>query len=152
MTTGYRKPLPRYYAPTVERPFYEAAKRHELVVQRCLDCGRWVWYARELCPYCMSQNLEWTPVSGKGRVYSFTIVYQPASMGFADDIPIVNINVLLDEGVRMYSKLVDHSPVPEQLTEHNVPEDIRCDMPVEVVFEDVTPEWTLVHFKRVREN
>lgn len=151
MTTPYRKPLPGMYNSALTRPFWEAVKRHELMLQRCKTCGRWIWFPREMCPYCMSQDLEWARASGKGRLYSFTIVYQPASAAFRDDVPYANITVLLDEGVRMNSGLVGHSPIPEVLTQYTVPDDIKVDMPVEAVFDDVTPEWTLVKFRPVRE-
>ena len=137
MTTPYRKPLPSMYNPEVSRPFWEAARRHEVVLQRCNACSRWIWFPREICPFCLSQDLEWGRATGKGRLYSFTIVYQPASRAFADDVPYVNCTVLLDEGVRINTTLVDHTPIGEKVPP--VPEDIRIDMPVEVVFDDVTP-------------
>ena len=149
MTTQYNKPLPRPYNAEVSRPYWEAAKRHELVLQRCKPCGHWVWYPREICPFCLSQDLDWAPVSGKGRLYSYTIVYQPASRAFNEDVPYINCTIMLDEGVRINSMLVDHEPIGEVVPP--VPADVVIDMPVEVVFDDVTPEWTLPKFKPVRE-
>jgi len=149
MTTPYNKPLPSVYNAEVSRPYWEAAKRHELALQRCKPCARWVWFPREICPFCLSQDLEWVPTAGKGRLYSYTIVYQPASPSFNNDVPYVNCVVLLNEGVRINTMLVDHSPIGPNVPP--VPDDIKIDMPVEVVFDDVTPDWTLPKFRPVRE-
>ena len=58
----YRKPLPRPSA--VSMPFWQAAKRHELQIQRCGSCGAYVFYPREVCAECLSSNLSWVKVSG----------------------------------------------------------------------------------------
>ena len=50
----YRKPLPRPENPELTKPFWEAAKRHELVMQRCTKCANWIFYPREHCPYSFS--------------------------------------------------------------------------------------------------
>jgi uncharacterized OB-fold protein len=75
-------------------------------------------------------------VSGRGRLHSFTIVQQPANTAFRDDVPYVYAVVQLDEGPRLVSNIVQ--------CDLNA---LRVDMPLEVVFDDVTPEWTLVKFK-----
>jgi len=134
----YRKPLPRPENPELTKPFWEAAKRHELVMQRCKKCANWIFYPREQCPYCFSQELEYRKVSGRGRVHSYTTVYQPASPAFADEAPYVFASVQLDEGVRVATNIV------------GIPHDqVKIDLEVEAVFEDVTPEWTLVKFRPV---
>jgi hypothetical protein len=117
-------------------PFWEGAKRHELVCQRCKSCASWIFYPREQCPVCFSQDLEYAPVSGRGRVYAYTIVYQPADPAFQQDAPYVYAIVQLDEGVRMPTNIVGCAP-----------EDVSVDLPVVVQFDDVTPEWTLVKFR-----
>jgi uncharacterized OB-fold protein len=67
----YKKPLPH---PTpASMPFWEAAKRYELQIQRCNSCGAHIFYPREVCPECLASGLQWVKVSGKGMVYSFTI-------------------------------------------------------------------------------
>ena len=136
MTTEYRKPLPIPENPEPTRPFWEAAKRHELMMPRCKRCNDLFWYPRELCPVCFSQDIDWVPVSGKGRVYAFTIVYQAAHPAFQEETPYAFAAIDLDEGTRMISNIVN-CPI----------EDVKCDMPVTVFFDDVTPEWTLVRFE-----
>ncbi|HYL59335.1 MAG TPA: Zn-ribbon domain-containing OB-fold protein [Candidatus Acidoferrales bacterium] len=128
----YFKPLPK---PTpTSRPFWDAAKRHELSIQRCGACKSYVYYPRDRCPHCFADQLEWQRVSGRGRVYSYTVVRRASARSFGDG-PYVLAIVELEEGPRMTSNIV--AP----------PEKIRVDMPVEVFFDDVTPDRTLVKFK-----
>lgn len=136
MTAEYSKPLPRPLNPEFTKPFWEATKRHELIVPRCTMCDHLFFYPRSECPRCLSSNIVWAPVSGRGRLYSFTIVNQPAHAAFRDDAPHVYAIVQLDEGPRMISNVIecDHA-------------DLQVDMPLVAVFDDVTPEWTLVKFK-----
>lgn len=134
---AYSKPLP---APTSwSRPFWEAARRHELVVQRCDDCKALIFYPKMFCPRCMSSNLGWAKASGRGRVYSFTVIEANPPSAFVSDVPYVVAVVRLEEGVQLMTNIVECRP-----------EEVRCDMPVEAVFEDVTPEFTLVKFRPAR--
>jgi uncharacterized OB-fold protein len=136
MATASSKPLPRPISPEVTRPFWEAAKRHELVMPRCTTCDHLFFYPRSECPRCLSNHLEWVRVSGRGRLHTYTIVYQPANAAFRDDTPYIYAVVQLDEGPRMVSTVV-----PCDL------DAVRVDMPLEAIFDDVTPECTLVKFK-----
>jgi uncharacterized OB-fold protein len=136
MAAEYNKPLPRPLNPELTRPFWEAAKRHELVMPRCKTCDQLFFYPRSECPRCLGSDLEWVRVSGRGRLHSFTIINQPANAAFRDDVPYVYAVVQLIEGPRMISNLVECDV-----------ESVSVDMPVEAVFDDVTPEWTLVKFK-----
>ncbi len=130
--SDYTKPLPK---PTpISRPFWDAAKRHELMLQRCGACSKFIYYPRPRCPHCFSDRLEWARCSGQGKVYSYTVVRRPSSRAFADG-PYVLAIVELNEGPRMTTNIVAS------------PEQIRVDMPVKAFFDDVTPEYTLVKFK-----
>ena len=136
MTAEYRKPLPNPLYWAASKPFWEAAKRHELVLPRCKLCDRLFFYPREVCPRCLESEIDWVPVSGVGRLHTFTVIHQPANAAFQGDAPYVYAMVQLDEGPRMISNLVDCPP-----------DQARVDMRVTVVFDDVTPEWTLVKFR-----
>ncbi len=131
------KPVPQPPNPALTRPFWEAAKRHELVLPRCQHCSRYHFYPRELCPFCLSNQIAWLPVSGKGHLYSYTIIHQPAHPAFAADVPYVYAIVQLDEGVMMPSNVIDCA----------IPDGLHIEMPLVAVFEDVSPEWTLVKFR-----
>lgn len=136
MTTGQKKPLPRPGNPELTKPFWEATKQHRLVLQRCKTCSHLFFYPRELCPECLSSDLEWVPVSGKGRVYSYTVVYQAQHPAFQAEAPYVFAMIQLEEGPKMVSNVVG-CPI----------EQVKVDMPVIAVFDDVTPEVSLVKFR-----
>jgi len=132
--TAYAKPLPQVSAEM--KPFFDAARRHALVVQRCRGCGTHRFPARDLCSRCLSRDVEWVPVSGRGTVLTWAVMHQVYHPGFATDVPYAVVVVELDEGARLVSNLVGCA-VGE----------IRAGMPVEVVFDDVTPEVTLPKFR-----
>ncbi len=132
--TTYNKPLP--IPDAVSEEYWNGAKRHELVIQRCERCSKYIFYPRAICPWCLSSNLEWVKASGRGRVYSYTVIAQTASPGFRDEVPYIYAVVELNEGPHMGTNIVD-CPI----------EDCKVDMPVTVVFDDVTLEVTLVKFR-----
>jgi uncharacterized OB-fold protein len=132
--SGYAKPLPQV-TPEM-KPFWDAAHRHELVVQRCAGCGRHRFPARDICSRCLSREATWAAVSGRGIVFSWAIMHQVYHPGFAAEVPYAVVVIELDEGARLVSNLVDCLPA-----------DVRAGMPVEVVFDDVTPDVTLPKFR-----
>ena len=130
----YKKPLPE---PTPwSQPFWDGCKRHELLIQRCKDCQTPTFYPKLFCPHCLSPNLAWEKASGRGKIYSYTAVHSYAPSAFSEDTPYVVAVIDLQEGVRMMSNIVDC-----------LPEAVKCDMNVEVVFDDVTEEMTLPKFR-----
>jgi uncharacterized OB-fold protein len=135
MTTEYRKPLPRVTADN--RPFWEATKRHQLRLQRCGACRRFRYPPAPVCPSCLSEDAEWTRVSGRGTVTTFIVMHKVYFESFAGDVPYNVVQVELEEGPRLTANLVDIRN-----------EQITVGMPVQVVFDDVTPEITLPRFRR----
>ena len=134
----YTGPIP---VPTPEsQPFWAAARRHELTLQRCRACARFFFYPRAACPHCLSNDLEWRRASGRGTLHTFTIVHR-GLRSFPLGEPYVLAIVELDEGPRMMTNLVDVEPEPAKL---------RIGIAVEVVFADVTPEVSLPRFRPVR--
>jgi len=131
----YTGPIPM---PTPEsRPFWDAARRHELQLPCCRACGQYHYYPRATCPHCLSNDLEWRRVSGRGTVHTFTVVHRGAK-GFPLPTPYVMAVVQLDEGPRMMTNLLGVPPNPAE---------IPFGLPVEVTFTDVTPEIALPHFR-----
>ncbi len=131
----YNGPIP---VPTPEtRSFWEAAHRHELVLQRCNACGRHVFYPRAVCPHCFAADLAWRRVSGRGTLHTFTVVHR-GQRDFPLGTPYVIAIVELAEGARLMTNLVGVEPDPAH---------IRIGMPVEVVFEDVSTELALPRFR-----
>ena len=131
--------LPEKPAPPVTywtKPFWKAAKEGRLVIQKCADCGKHIFYPRVCCPHCSSDCVEWVEASGKGTVYSYTVVCSNAPSAFIADTPFVIAIVRLEEGVQMLSNIIGCPP-----------ESVRCDMPVEVTFERLNDEFTLPKFR-----
>ncbi|MFH1485001.1 MAG: Zn-ribbon domain-containing OB-fold protein [Chloroflexota bacterium] len=133
----YEKPLPKPNADT--RPFWDGCKKHELRFQKCRDCGHVRWPASVICPMCYSSVTDWMVASGKGRVYTYAVFHQAFHEAFAKDLPYVTAAVELDEGPRLMTNIVGCNL-----------EEVRCDMPVEVAWEDVTEEFSLPKFRPSR--
>lgn len=132
--TKYEKPLPEIRDHT--KAFWEGCKRHELLIQRCGDCGTFRHPPRLICHECSSWNTEWVKITGRGIVYSYIVVRNHRNPAFEKDLPIALIELSNAGQVRMVSNLVECKP-----------DDIKIGMPVEVVFDDVTDEITLPKFK-----
>ena len=109
-------------------PFWDGARRRELVLPWCRRCVAHFFYPRTACPRCGSRDLDWRGVSGRGRVYTFSIQHQSRLPGLADATPFVTAIVELEEGPRLMTILVDVEPDPAA---------VRCEMPVEVSFLEV---------------
>ena len=134
-TQEYQRPVPKMRGFAAE--FYAYCKQHELRFQRCTDCRTWRHVPRDMCAKCGSFAWEWAKSSGRGTLFSWTTAMQPMLPQFTDLVPYSPVVVELEEGVRMLSWLTDVEDG-----------DLRLDLPVEVVFDDVTPEVTLPKFRR----
>jgi uncharacterized OB-fold protein len=132
------RPPPPLPAPGPDSaPFYAAAQRGELRFQRCSRCHTWRHYPRPTCPACLSADFTWDLASGRGRVYTWTIVHGPTLPAFQDQLPYNVVDVLLDEGIHFVSQVLD------------CPADVlRVDLPVVTVFVPVSDAITLVKFRR----
>ncbi|TAK52716.1 MAG: Zn-ribbon domain-containing OB-fold protein [Gammaproteobacteria bacterium] len=94
-------------ATTISAPFWSGLRERCLRLQRCGDCGHWVFYPRRHCPRCASSALDWHEVSGQGRLLSYTIARVPPLPEFSGPEPVVLAVVELDEGVHINTNLVD---------------------------------------------
>lgn len=131
----YRLPLPHAGGRSAE--FYNYCRDHELRFQRCTSCGTWRHIPRDMCAKCGSFDWEWARSSGKGKLFSWTTAFQPMMPQFKDLIPYSPVIVELEEGVRMVTWLTDIKP-----------DELKLGIPLEVVFDDVTPNVTLPKFRR----
>lgn len=101
-------PLPQ---PTRETEgYWQAVRERRLVVQRCTACGRMQFPPRAFCTECLSQTLEWSPATGGGHIYTYTVCRTAPSPAFETRLPYVVAVVELDEGVRMLSDIVVVDP------------------------------------------
>jgi len=117
------KPVPEI--DDITRPFWEAVQRRTLELQRCDTCGTWIFYPTAWCTACYSHALSWYPVSGRGSVYSYSVVHHPPFAAFSVDVPYVLATIELEEGPHMMTNIV-----------HCAHETVYVAMAVTVCFED----------------
>ena len=103
--------------------FWDAVAEQRLVAQRCGECGRLRHPPRPMCPHCHSLSIEVVELSGRGTLYSYSVLHHPQHPAF--DYPVLAALVDLEEGVRMVSNLAGIEP-----------NDIRIGMPLEVEFQE----------------
>jgi uncharacterized OB-fold protein len=117
------------------QPFWDAARRHELVAYKCANCG--TFYAQQvLCLRCNNPRMSWVKVSGKAEVFTFCVYRQSFHPAWDKDIPYNVAYVQLAEGPILMTNIVGCEN-----------KDIYIGMPVEVVFEKINEEVTLPKFK-----
>jgi len=138
MSDQRHKPVP--VIDELTRPFWEAAREGRLMVQRCGACGYYNHPPRSFCDVCLSRQLAFSQLSGRGTVYSFTVMHQRDVAGFEEDAPFVNIVVELEEQPRLL--MVANLPGSNRET-------VRVGALVEVYFDNrgdgvVIPQFKLV--------
>ena len=104
---------------------YRALPEGRLLINRCGDCGRWIYPHRPLCPECFSWNVTPTEVSGRGRVFTFTLLQQLRDPNAFLAEPVNAAAVELEEqaGLRYLARIV------------NCPRDaLALDMPVSLTW------------------
>lgn len=133
---NFPRPVPDFDA----QEFWDGCNRDELLMQRCADCGKFRWLPRPMCPHCNSLRHEWVKMSGKGSVYSWTIITHPVHPAAVEKVPYNVTQVQLDEDPELVL-------VTNLVNVKN--EDIRMGMPVQVVFEEHEPGVKLAKFKPI---
>jgi uncharacterized OB-fold protein len=134
---AYMKPLPQPNPDT--KPFWDGCSRHELRFQKCISCGHIRWPASIICPTCYSREVEWIRASGKGTVYTYSVYHQAFHPSFKKDIPYVTAIIALEEGPHFLSNIVGCNP-----------DEVYCDMPVVVTWQDIDKAFSLPKFKPLR--
>ena len=120
---------------------WDSARRHSLELPYCTACRAFHYYPRAVCPQCLSSDLEWRPVSGRGRLHTFSVIHR-GPRDFPLGTPYVLAIVELDEGPRLMTNLVGVAADPAA---------VHIGMPVEVVFTDVNDAMALPHFRPVED-
>ena len=128
--------MPSPLADAITLPWWQAAAEHRLLVQRCQACGHTRMPPTPICPQCRSADVGWQPVSGRGEVYTYTVVHRPIAAG--QPLPTIIAVVALEGGggVRMISNLVGADPAR-----------VAIGMPVEVVWEDMSADLAIPRFR-----
>ena len=120
------RPLPR--ADEFDtREFWEGTKQHEFRYQQCNQCDEVVFYPRRHCPGCTAGELIWKVSTGKGTVYTYSVVRQSYHPFFRNRVPYAVAWIDLEEGPRILSNVVG---VDEPLN------DVSIGMAVQVEWEE----------------
>lgn len=122
-------------------PYWEGARAGELRLQWCRECRRCWHPPSPCCPQCRGTAIDWRASSGRGSVYSFTVVEHAAHPSFADALPYVVALVELEEGPLVISNLLECDPTA-----------IRIGMRVRASFERKSDEVILPQFVPVRDS
>jgi uncharacterized protein len=108
-------------APVVtaeSKAFFDAARQGRFTIPVCAGCHRAHWYPRAICPFCASERIEWREASGKGTVYTFSVMRRVKE-------PYIIAHVTLAEGPTMLTNIVACDP-----------DTLRIGQPVAVTFQD----------------
>ncbi len=125
MAATSNKPVP--VPDELSRPFWEAAKERRLAIQRCGSCDYYNHPPRLFCDACLGQDLRFEAVSGRGTVYTFTVMHQRDVAGFEKEAPFINIVVELAEQPKLL--MVSNLPIAQRAK-------VSIGAAVEVDFED----------------
>ena len=110
-------------------PFWDGLRHHELRILRCADCRTFVHPPQASCPTCLSLDLAAEAVSGRGSVYSFTVVNREFAPGIKPPYVAALVELEEQDGLRLVTNLVNVTIA-----------DVRIAMPVRVVFHDLEGE------------
>jgi uncharacterized protein len=89
------KPVP---VPTeADRPYWDALRERKVVFARCTSCGSMTQRLPMACTRCRGEAFEWTEVSGRGTIYTFSVARQTWVPAFLDDLPYVVVAVAISE-------------------------------------------------------
>jgi uncharacterized OB-fold protein len=130
---GRPAPLP---SPQDEA-FWAGCREHKLLLPKCQACGAFRFWDFAGCPQCGSAEAGVVQSSGRGTVWSYSVVHHAFNPAWKDEVPYTVVVVALEEGPRFYSNLVKGEPEP------------RIGQSVEVVFHDL-PEGESVPLFRSR--
>jgi uncharacterized OB-fold protein len=107
------------------RGFWEGTAAQELRVQVCGACAHRQLPGGPCCRVCLSDQVTWVRASGRGTVFSFTVVHKALHPAFAALVPYVLADIQLEEGPILTSNVTDVAP-----------HEVSIGMPVEVWFDE----------------
>ncbi len=109
--------------------YWDGCKQGQLLLQKCSVCGVFRHPPAPICPECLSPKSEWVESSGHGTIYTYIIVHETRARGWDQLVPYVTAVVILDEGPRILTNIIDIAP-----------EEVKIDMPVAVTFAEAEGE------------
>ncbi len=120
--------LPALTPDTV--PFWQGGAQGVLNIHRCAACTRWFHPPAPICPRCGSFEVGAQPVSGRGKVLTFTVNHQPWTPELKDPYVVAIVELAEQAGLRVLSNVVDCAV-----------DRVAIDMPVQVRFEQHEDVW-----------
>jgi uncharacterized OB-fold protein len=139
MNAPTKKPAPQINATT--QPFWDAAKKNELRMQKCSDCGHIRFPIGPVCTACLSDKSDWVKLSGRGTVLSHLVFHRAYSPAWKEHVPYSVAMVQLAEGPRMFTDIVD--------AERRYIDEDLVGRPVEAWFDPVEGDVVVPRFKVV---
>ncbi len=131
----YRLPLPIVHPEN--EGYWSSLRRHQISLQRCSDCGTIRYPVSPVCHQCFGERYRWRPLSGDGRLTSWVIVERATgNPAWSEVVPYAVGQVDLAEGPRLITNIINAEF-----------DSLYQGMPVEIVYDDVTPEITLAKFQ-----
>jgi uncharacterized OB-fold protein len=124
-------PLPRPTA--LSQPHWDGCRQGKLLVQRCSACECYLFIPQPRCTQCQSSALEWVESSGRGSVYSYSVVHRPPRPQFA--VPYIVAVIALEEGWHMLSNVLECDA-----------SNVSVGLPVKVSFKQMTDTISLPYF------
>ena len=118
------------------QPFWDACKDGKFLLRHCNACNRDHYYPRPFCPSCWSDDVSWKEASGRGNVYTYSVVHVNDLPPFHERVPYVAAIVELDEGPRVMTNV-----------EGVAFDDVRVGMPVTVDFKPISDDVTIPVFR-----
>ena len=134
MAQTTRRPAPTPGPET--KPFWDGCAKEQLLLQQCSRCQTFWHPPGPICPNCLSSAYEWVPASGRGSVYTFSVVRHPFRRAWEPLVPYVLAVIELAEGPRVLSNVIDVAP-----------EGVEIGMPVDVTFQRISETITLPLFR-----
>lgn len=102
------RPIP--HPDPLTAPYWQGALEGKFMLPHCASCGRHHFYPRSACPHCGGTGIAWSSASGRGTVYSYSVVHRAPSAAFKDDVPYVVAIVATEEGPHLLSRVVGVAP------------------------------------------
>jgi uncharacterized OB-fold protein len=134
-------PIPVPQSDGLDKTYWEATRRGELMIQKCGDCGTWQWGPEWICHNCRSLDMTWERIEPNGVIYSWERPWHPVHPALQDHGPYIVVLVEIPHAgnVRMIGNLLGD---PRQ--------EVEIGAKVEAVFEphdDADPAYTLVQWR-----
>ena len=116
-------PAPAPSPDGLDRPYWDAARRHQLLAQRCNACGAWQWGPEWICHACHGFDVGWATPPGRARIFAWERVWHPVHPALAQGVPYVVVLVEFPaaSGIRMVGNLAGDPRAPVTVGAEVVP-------------------------------